>query len=713
MNSSEAVVTRAEGGAHELEVQAAAAPVERAVYKKASAPGSEDTAAIYAGTALTLTDKYIITFRGRIATFISATVLLFRVSSTADDNNHFAISLSTAGANISCVPARVDAGSRTTLTLDSGATSYTPSGGVTDYYEYKLQVNGNVFTMFAEGTEIWQATHANHSSNTGFGFACGEANVYSLTDLDVQTATVPITRREQKLVATSAGNIYSGNKADGLTLASGTQPAVATSGVVRSATTVQKVFFCDATTSGYKVLDVTTNAVSGWQAGVTAGSLPSGGTGVANAITAVDTGAKTFTVAEDLSSLSANDFVEIRDSGTDNDGSYTVASTSGTGPTVITVNESIQSATVAGDLYVSDVGCYIIAIYRGRVVMAGLRTDPTNWFMSAVGDAFNWDYFPATISATQAVAGTIAEAKKSGDVITCLAPFQDDLLIIGGANSLWIMRSDPADGGAIDKVPIQVGVTGPEAWTFNNTGMFYFFSVNGLYRMPAGGGVPELVSANRLDKTFGDIDVSTQHIILDYDPKRQGVHVFISPDAQPSTATTHYFYDERNDAFWPEQLPAAQGPIASHYFNSDNPESSGLLLFGYDSVIREFNDAATDDDGTVISSHCRFTPITPGDILASSRVSEVAIVMADSSDDVTYKMFTGDTPEQAEANADAGTARVKRTLKAGRNNSIRQRVSQNSFIIELSQAGTSAARWAYERGLAVAAVVARMRGKGV
>lgn len=77
-------------------------------------------------------------------------------------------------------------------------------------------------------------------------------------------------------------------------------------------------------------------------------SYVTAGVGTVN-ITAVNTTSETFTVAEDKSGLGAGDVLLVAGS-TGNDGYYTVASTSGTGPTVITVNEDITDSTADGTI---------------------------------------------------------------------------------------------------------------------------------------------------------------------------------------------------------------------------------------------------------------------------------------------------------------------------------------------------------------------------
>lgn len=359
------------------------------------------------------------------------------------------------------------------------------------------------------------------------------------------------------------------------------------------------------------------------------------------------------------------------------------------------------------------IGCNIIALYRGRVVLSGLKEEPHNWFMSASGDPFDWDYSPATTSATQAVAGNNSEAGELGDIITALAPYQDDVMIMGAANSLWVMRGDPAAGGAIDNISRQIGVVGPEAWAFDTGGNFYFFGRNGLYRLDASlGSQPLLISRNKLDRKLTDIDLANNFIRLVYDAVWQGVHIFITPTSQPGSPTTHYFWDERNDAFWPDQYPVTYGPTAVAQFLADNPDENTVMLGGFDGYIRQFSPAATGDDGNAINSYVRFAPQVPGDVFATARLDDIHVVTDKNSGDVAFKLFAGDTVQAAEENADNDTPRVTHTMVPGRNTPLRQRVAQVAFIPQLSQ-NVSDETWAYESGGGTLRVLNRIHGRRV
>lgn len=583
-------------------------------------------------------------------------------------------------------------------------------------------VNGNTLNVLINNiSAVTNYTMASLSSQTNTGFALDQPRTAignpsaRITEITYFTGLLPASRRTTKLVVVSGGSVYSGNK-NGLDIAGSGSGIFSTSNEVALQPAFQKVYMSDGLT--YKILDAATNTVSDWQSSMVDGALPVGGNGTTYAITAVSAGAGgTFTVAEDVSSIiQTGDAIEVKSS-TGNNNTYTIASTSGSGPTVLTVDQTIRDSTVDGVLALGNVTCTILGLYRGAIILSGLETDPHNIFKLRNGDPLDANYFPTVTSNTQPVAANFNKTFGIlGDVVTAWATYSDDMAIIGMANSLAVLRGDPAAGGQIDNITDKIGIVGSEAWTFDTGNTFYFMGINGFYRMNLGTFQPELLSQGRLDKTFSDIDTAAKRVQLIYDPKWQGVHILIkSQQEQTTTPDRHYFWDERNDAFWPDEYPLAHGPRTAFRFTADDPEQNAVLFGGWDSVIRAFGDTATTDDGTLISSHCRFTPILQGNILASSRIHDITIITDAQSDNLDFKLYVGDTVEAAEANADAGNARIKRTLSGGRNSPIRQRVSQNTIIAELSQAGVNGAgaTWAFEAAMARIGVMNRVRGRGV
>ena len=518
-----------------------------------------------------------------------------------------------------------------------------------------------------------------------FNDPVGTFNVHYVDNFTVTGIDPPSSGRSFDLVALSGGDIYTGKVDASLSLATAGENAVNTSGRVDMQAAYGVVYFADGDPAHYNLWTQSTDTASTWY--TTAGTLPMGSDETAVSITAVNQGNKTFTVVEDWSARASKDRLLVAGS-TGNDGYYRIASVSGSGPTILTVDAAIPDSDNNGTIQYQNYGCKINCLYRGRLVMAGLTSDPQNWFMSAAGNPLDWDY-GATVSATMAVAGNNSDAGYCPDIITCLAPYSDDLMFIGGDHSLWLMRGDPADRGRIDNVSYQTGISGPDAFTFDPNGVFYFFGSGTLWRMTAGG-VPEPLSRSRMDQTFSAISLATNTIHLAWDNIRHGLFIFVVPSAEDG-ASAHYYWDERTDSFWRIILPDAQGPTTTYAFDGDNPNDTALLLGGWGGYIRQIDPTAKNDDGTAISSYVLYPPITAGGPLKNVRIGQITTVLDTNSDDATLTAYAEDTVQKA---IESSTIRFARTVSADRTK-ILQRVAGNAIMFKLSNE-TDEKTWAVE-----------------
>jgi hypothetical protein len=285
----------------------------------------------------------------------------------------------------------------------------------------------------------------------------------------------------------------------------------------------------------------------------------------------------------------------------------------------------------------------IIALYRGRIVLAGLADDPQDWFMSKAGDPLDWNY-GATPSAVMAVAGNNSTAGLVGDRITCLAPANDDLMVMGGDHTLWMMRGDPADGGRIDNISSSVGIIGPDAAAYDPSSVLYFFGDGVLWRLSPQGELTPL-SRGRMDKTFGAIDFATNTMRLLWDNMLHGLHIFVTPTVSGPAA--HYWWDARTDSFWPEKYPDSYGPTAVLAFDADAQNDRAFLLGGQDGYVRQVDASSKTDDGVTILSRIKFGPMTPGSVHQSFRVNRVTTLLDQDSDPVSVRVYAEESPEEA------------------------------------------------------------------
>jgi len=392
------------------------------------------------------------------------------------------------------------AGTTVTFAIGAGGDWKDPTywtGGRT----LKLVVSGDDFSLYADDVQIGSTvTNATLKGNLYAGLYISKgAPVNDSVTIDdfTFTSTASQSRRKYRIIAISGGDVFSGVPWGNLHAAVSGTNALVTSGPIDAQTSFGKVYFVDGDPAHYKLWTYLDDTVTTWTP--TDGTLPMGSSQTAVDITAATPGTPSFTVGEDWSGRAAGDYLLVAGS-TANDGYYTIVSTTGTGPTVITVTEAVVDNTADGTIQYQDQACQIIKLYRGRIVMAGLTSEPHNWFMSKVADPLDWDY-GATASATMAVAGNTTNAGKCPDIITCLAPYSDDKMFIGGDHTLWLMQGDPAEMGRIDNISYQIGISGPDAYAFDPNGIFYFFGMGTLWRM-ADGGVPEPLSRNRMDHNY-------------------------------------------------------------------------------------------------------------------------------------------------------------------------------------------------------------------
>lgn len=585
-----------------------------------------------------------------------------------------------------------------TLDLTSIITAY---GGQAAWLaaEHTLQLTGsnNFFRLYLDGAQVLTHTSSVNSANTrwGFGVNCTAASPVAtyMRNVRAYAGVVPTTLRTTRLIVVSGGSIYQGNSSS-LAVPSGGSSTLNSTGIVRMQQAFGKMYFVDGAASHYRVYDPNLGSVATWTP--TTGSLPAGVfSGTTYPITAAaitDTVHGTFTVTGNLTGIIATGDVVTISGGTEspsNNGYYRVSATSYGASTTLTVYPAPLNATPTGSpvLGLAQNAATMIVLYRGRLVMAGLASDPQNWFMSTAGDPLNWNYTPAVITQTMAVAGNNSVAGLMGDVITCLAPYNDDLMFMGGDHTLWAMRGDPAAGGVIDNISYQTGIVGPDASTRDPEGTFYFFGAGTLWRVAAGSTTPEPLSRGVLDRTFGAIDYATYQVRLLWDENNKGVHLYFTPASQPVTAPTHYFWDRRAGGFWPDQYPTALGPTATWNYDADLPADRAMLLGGFDSYVRQIpSTQQKDDDGTTIHSYVRYAPKVYGGDTANARLSDLVPIMADSSDQVSLRVFASDSPEDV---ATSKTPQVSKVLRAGRNVNLRQRVNGNALALELENVAST------------------------
>lgn len=231
-------------------------------------------------------------------------------------------------------------------------------------------------------------------------------------------------------------------------------------------------------------------------------SYVTAGVGTVN-ITAVDTALETFTVAEDKSGLGAGDVLEVAGS-TGNDGYYTVVSTSGTGPTVITVSEDVTDATADGTIDHCTPGNVWDTIGPNKIV----TYDGTTW------DVVTW------LNADGLQSGDRVIVKESG-LGGSFTGQASDIAVYNGTG--WDFTT-PGNGWAVLVQDYShVGYWDNTGWTYEAT-IDDWVQFTGLGQINAGQGLTK--TANTLDVGNGDgIAVGADDISLDISVTNPGLEL--------------------------------------------------------------------------------------------------------------------------------------------------------------------------------------------
>lgn len=330
--------------------------------------------------------------------------------------------------------------------------------------------------------------------------------------------------------------------------------------------------------------------------------------------------------------------------------------------------------------------------WRDRLVVSGLILDPFNWFMSAVGDATNWNYNPTPALETQACAGsnisTSSPSGESADIVNALFPYSDEVLILFGDHSIRQMTGDPAAGGRIDLVTDVIGSAWGRPFCRDGQGNLYFFSNRGTIYRFAPGSLPEPISTN-IQEALVTINVGSFAVRMAWDERWYGFNVWLTPWAAPQV-TTHYFYDVRKQAWWPVQYGSTNyDPVACIASDGDSVQERVILIGGRDGYIRFLDITNNTDDGTAIPSSIFLGPISTD---PPATIIDLQGTLDSGSGSLNYSFYPGPNA-QAAFN---GTAVQSGTLSAGRNHSQAVRVFGHAAYITLSSTNV----WQLEKLLA-------------
>lgn len=575
-------------------------------------------------------------------------------------------------------------------------TVYAFTGGTTGDARggwFRMYINGNDITCYWLGTTVLAATTVSAAVGSRVGFGMEATVEGGITLVDTFRAQYYTTYEEQPvrrtyLIASANGSVYRDGFYGEMTALAGSVN-LTSSFNLEAAERGQKLFVADfdlprvAGTDGVRgtgndKLDAA--SVSDWTAksidannDVVVVTNVSGGGAVAGVykISSVASGEVTLTTSW-CTGVGATCYYSIQRAPKVIDPiANTIAiltATAGTAPT----------------------GCRLVCRYRDRIVWAGDPDNPHLWYMSRLGDGYDYDYGADPDDLGKAIAGSVAEAGRIGEPVLALIPHTDDYLIFGCTNSMWVLSGDPAYGGQINNLSQTIGCVSGKAWCRGPGGEVIFLSRDGIYMIQSGGSsYPVSISRERIPEELLNVDPDLYAVNLVYDPQMRGVHIYRT---RSSTDTTdQWFFDWETKGFWRWQVPSTREPMRVLYYASDRAHQTGVLLGCRDGYIRRYEDRNDTDEGTEITSYVLLGPIgLSSNDYNEGVLQEILGVMALESGSVTWSVQTAYTAEES---VDA-TALWTGTWTAGRNISQHPRARGMAMCLKLENAQNR--RWAVE-----------------
>jgi hypothetical protein len=339
--------------------------------------------------------------------------------------------------------------------------------------------------------------------------------------------------------------------------------------------------------------------------------------------------------------------------------------------------------------------CRLICEWSGRIVLARLESEPQNWFMSALNDPFDWNFgggLETSAVAGSTLAGVVQPAGKTPDIVNCLVPWTNDVLLFGLDHSITALSGNPAGGGRFDTVTSITGMAFGRPFAFHPDRSLWFIGARGgLYRMSGPSSSPERISSNTVDDRLTDIDFSKAVVRMAWDDRMQGFLLFFT-SIEGGAENQHYFYDVRTQGWFPWSFDDPNhDPYVLHSFDGDDPADRTVLFGCPDGHVRHLDYTGASDDGTGIKSHVLIGPVSGPEGIPVVMTGLTALLSGTSSN-VTYTIHPGDSAEEASAAPSIGGG----TFTAGRNTWDRRRTSGASIYIKLSNV-TDGQTWAIER----------------
>jgi hypothetical protein len=340
-----------------------------------------------------------------------------------------------------------------------------------------------------------------------------------------------------------------------------------------------------------------------------------------------------------------------------------------------------------------------ICRYRDSIVFSNFPEAAHMSVMSRAGDPNDWDYGGDDDDVGRAVVITDADAGDIGEPILATVAGGDDYLFYGCRKSLWVMIGDIRSGGGIFNRSREIGIVSRTAYCYGPGGEVFFLGSDGMYWIEPTSTYPQNISSGIIPAELVGLNPLTKTLLMAFDSYGGRIHVYLA-DTTSTTASTHFWFDWLSKTFWDVSMPPGMEPTALANYPEIRARSS-VVLAGRDGYLRTFGDNAATDDGQSLSSYVWIGPIRIAPVGFEGSIDELVGILDNSSGDVTWEIYVGDSMELALA----ASSRTTGTWVAGSNHVARVRERGHALFVKLS----STSRWAVEAIGAQFSTLGRLR----
>lgn len=330
----------------------------------------------------------------------------------------------------------------------------------------------------------------------------------------------------------------------------------------------------------------------------------------------------------------------------------------------------------------SNIGCLCF----GRIFLNSMQ-NPHQWSCSRIFDALDWD--TASTDVGSPTISQNAKAGEVGDVIVAMIPYKDSYLTWGCANEIWILRSDPLQGGVNTCISKATGIFSPTSYCWDDKNNLYFLGSDGIYVLSSEAIInaqpPENITKSRIPRLITSLGLNrrTDRVCMAYDKQRYGIQVSVTQ--QDGQWAVGFWLDLRTGGLFPDTFQTGQIQSSLFYYNSYNAAERTLLLGGYDGYIRKYNETAKNDEGeNTIDSYITIGPFLSNEKDPRKKISvgEVSLTIGEDSNGVTVDIY-------GENSADLLTNRIKELQPAKVNKVLTGNNLQNTIIDKVSSVATA------------------------